>query len=174
MMKKIIGVIFAAGLFYAMAERQALTQGATTLVQIITAGSAVSGSNPLPVSGSLSASFASQYPTGAVPLTASATGTTGATTATLTASALIKTYICGFTITSDATAAIAGTATVSGTVTGTLSYIQNVGSATAAGILTQTFNPCIPSSAVNTAIAVNSVAAGVGGNTAVVAWGFQL
>lgn len=106
-------------------------------------------------------------------ITASATGTTGATTATLAAAAAKTTYICGFTITSDATAALAGTATVTGTITGTMSYIQNVGGATAAGILTQTFAPCIPGSATNTGIAINSVAAGTGGNTAVTAWGYQ-
>jgi hypothetical protein len=122
--------------------------------------------------------LSSQYPTtangAAVPITISATGTTGATTATLAAAVSKTTFICGFTITSDATAAIAGTATVTGTVTGTLNYIQNVGTATSAGTLTQAFAPCIPASATNTGIAVNSVAAGVGGNTAVTAWGYQL
>lgn len=115
-----------------------------------------------------------QFPNGATPITASATGTTGATVATLAANATKTTYICGFTITSDATAALAGAATVTGTITGTLNYIQNVGSATAAGLLSQNFSPCIPGSAVNTGVAVNSVAAGTGGATAVTAWGFQL
>lgn len=105
--------------------------------------------------------------------TNSAVGTTGVTTATLAAVAAKFTYLCGFTITSDATAALAGTATVTGPVGGTMSFIQNVGTATAAGTLTQAFQPCIQSSAVNTAIVVNSIAAGVGGNTAVVAWGYQ-
>jgi hypothetical protein len=120
----------------------------------------------------------SQYPgnatSAAAPITASATGTTGATTATLAGVASKTTFICGFTITSDATAALAGTATVTGTITGTLNYIQNVGGATAAGILTQSFTPCIPANAANTGIAINSVAAGTGGATAVTAWGYQL
>lgn len=116
----------------------------------------------------------SQYPSGATAITASTTGTTGATTATLAGTSGKTTYISGFTITSDATAALAGTATVTGTITGTLNFIQNVGGATAAGILTQAFNPAIPASATNTGIAVNSVAAGTGGNTAVTAWGYQL
>lgn len=128
-----------------------------------------------PVSGTVTATVSvGPYPTGATPTTNSATGTTGATTATLAAASAKNTYLCGFTITSDATAAVAGTATVVGPVGGTMSFIQNVGAATAAGILTQTFNPCIPSNAVNTAIVVNSVAAGVGGNTAVTVWGYQL
>jgi hypothetical protein len=35
------------------------------------------------------------------------------------------------------------------------------------------FTPCIPASAVNTGIAVNSFAAGSGGVAAVSAWGYQ-
>lgn len=126
----------------------------------------------IPVSGSFTSS--SQYPTGATATTNSGVGTTGVTTATLAAVSAKSTYLCGFTITSDATAALAGTATVTGPIGGTMSFIQNVGSATAAGILTQTFAPCVPSSATNTAIVVNSIAAGTGGSTAVVAWGYQL
>lgn len=129
-----------------------------------------------PVSGTVTTNTPTTggtFPNGATPTTASATGTTGATTATLAAVSAKFTYLCGFTITSDATAAVAGTATVTGIVGGTMSFIQNVGAATAAGILSQTFNPCLQSSAVNTAVAINSVAAGVGGNTAVTGWGYQ-
>lgn len=113
------------------------------------------------------------FPSVSTPTTNSATGTTGATAATLAAITSKFTYLCGFTITSDATAALAGTATVTGVVGGTMSFIQNVGSATAAGILTQNFAPCLQSSAVNTAIVINSIAAGTGGNTTVAAWGYQ-
>lgn len=158
----------------ATAPRVAL---ATDSPGIVTLGQAVKASSvPVTIAsdqGSLGA-FSSQYPSGATPITASSTGTTGATTATLAGTGGKTTYISGFTITSDATAALAGTATVTGTITGTLNYIQNVGGATAAGILTQSFSPSIPASATNTGIAVNSVAAGTGGNTAVTAWGYQL
>jgi len=133
---------------------------------------------PATIANSVPGIQSSQYPGNATaaanPITASTTGTTAATTATLAGVASKTTFICGFTISSDATAALAGAATVTGTVTGTLNYIQNVGSATAAGVLTQSFAPCIPASAANTGIAVNSVAAGTGGNTAVTAWGYQL
>src|SRR6266481_9332965 len=116
---------------------------------------------PAAVSSSVPFTLSSQYPTNATTttptaITASTTGTTGATTATLAGVASKTTFICGFTISSDATAALAGAATVTGTITGTLNYIQNVGSATAAGVLTQTFSPCIPASATNTGIAVRS------------------
>ena len=133
---------------------------------------------PATIANSVPGIQSSQYPGNATaaanPITASTTGTTASTTATLAGVASKTTFICGFTISSDATAALAGAATVTGTVTGTLNYIQNVGSATAAGVLSQTFSPCVPASAANTGIAVNSVAAGTGGNTAVTAWGYQL
>jgi hypothetical protein len=114
------------------------------------------------------------YPPGATPVTASATGTTGTVTATLPAVAGKTTYICGFCITADATAALAGAATVGGTISGSLNYIQNVGSATSAGSLTQTYSPAIPASVANTTITITSVAAGTNGSTAVAAWGYQL
>jgi hypothetical protein len=116
----------------------------------------------------------SDYPSGATPITASATGTTAATVATLPSVAAKTTYISGFTITSNATAAASGAAIVAGTKSGSLNYFQNTGVATAAQTLSQTFIPAIPASAVNTAITVTSAAAGTGGNTAVMAWGYQL
>jgi hypothetical protein len=147
-------------------------------------GAAPSLTNPLfvspatgatfPVSGTVTATPGSQYPSGAVPLTATATGTTAATVATLSGTAGKTTYICGFTISADATTALAAAATVTGTISGSLNYIQNVGAATAAGVLTQTFNPCIPASATNTAIVITSAAAGLAGNTSVNGWGYQL
>lgn len=144
------------------------------LTQIL--GAAPSLTNPLFVSPATGASFTagSQYPSGAVPLTATATGTTAATVATLAGTAGKTTFICGFTISADATTALAGAAVVSGTISGSLNYIQNVGAATAAGVLTQTFNPCIPASAANTAIVITSAAAGIAGNTSVNGWGYQL
>ncbi len=117
----------------------------------------------------------SQYPFGAVPITASATGTTAATTATLAASVSIKTYICGFSIRANATAAVTANSTVTGTVTGTLNYTQwTAPLASGLGITEQVFAPCIPSSAINTAIAVVSAPPGTGGAVSVSAWGYQL
>lgn len=114
------------------------------------------------------------YPTAAVPVTISVTGTTSATVATLPAVAGKTTYLSGFSITSDATVGLAGTATVAGVISGTMSFIQGVGVAPAVADLTKTFIPPIPASAVNTAIVLTSAAAGTSGNTAVTAWGFQL
>lgn len=119
--------------------------------------------------------LASQYPGGAVPITASTTGTTGATTATLAASASIKTYICGMSIRANATAAATNNATITGTVTGTLNFTQwTAPLASGLGVTEQIFNPCVPSSAINTGIAVISGAPGTGGVVSVSAWGYQL
>lgn len=64
--------------------------------------------------------------------------------------------------------------TITGTITGTLSLIQSVGTSPAVSTLAVPFTPCIPASASNTGIAVNSVAASTGGQTSVVVSGFQL
>lgn len=117
----------------------------------------------------------SQYPNGAVPITASATGTTGATTATLAASASIKTYICSFSIRANATAAATANSTVTGTVTGTLNFTQwTAPNASGLGLTEMIFTPCVPSSAINTGIAVISAAPGTGGVVSVTATGYQL
>lgn len=106
-------------------------------------------------------------------VTNSATGTTAATVATLAAVSSKTNYVCGFTITADATALATGTATLAGTISGSMAYLQTV-QAVASGTsdLTKNFNPCIPASAVNTAITITSVAAGTGGNTIANIWGF--
>ena len=115
------------------------------------------------------------YPGGATPITISATGTTGATTATLATGASVTTYLCGFSIRANATAAATANSTVTGTITGTLNYTQwTAPNASGIGITEQIFTPCIPASAVNTGIAVISAAPGTGGVVSVTAWGFTL
>lgn len=117
----------------------------------------------------------SQYPNGATPITASATGTTAVTTATLAGTLGKTTFICGFNIGSEADAFAVGTATITGTITGTMSFRQAVGVKTSQTLTTgRDLTPCVPASATNTGIAVNSIAASTGGNTTVAAWGYQL
>lgn len=107
-------------------------------------------------------------------VTASATGTTLATTATIAAVANVTNYICGFSIRANATAAATGTATITGVITATMSFVQwTAPLASNIGIIENTFNPCIPASAANTAIAVISAAPGAGGTVSVTAWGFR-
>lgn len=137
--------------------------------QVVSVQGVVSGT-PVPTQGP---STGGGFPTSATAITISSTGTTGAVAAALAAAASKTTYICGFSITSDAVAGLSGNATVAGIITGTMTYIQGVGVAPAVASTTQTFNPCVPSSTTNTAITVTSAAAGTGGTTAVNAWGYQ-
>lgn len=117
----------------------------------------------------------SQYPSGATPITASATGTTGATTATLAGAVSKTTYICSLSIRSNATAAATGNATVTGTITGTLNYTHwTAPLASGIGVTEQIYSPCAPASATNTGIAVASPAPGAGGTVSVSATGYQL
>lgn len=112
----------------------------------------------------------------ATPITASATGTTAATTATLAAVAGKTTYLCGFSIRANATAAATGNATVTGTITGTLNFTQwTAPLASGIGITEPPIGAeCIAASAANQAIAVISAAPGAGGTVSVTAWGYQL
>ena len=118
------------------------------------------------------------YPTGAIPITNNATGTTGAVTATLAAVSGKTTWICGFSVSpGSATTAIVNTITVAGTKSGSLVWSDGA-PATAAGVtgttITVPFSPCIPASAVNTAITVAQSALSTGGaGVEVNAWGFQ-
>lgn len=117
----------------------------------------------------------SAYPVTAVPLTASATGTTAATTATLTNVSGHTTYICGFSIRANATGAATGNATVTGTITGTMNFSQwTAPLASGIGVVEEVFSPCVPASAVSTSIAVVSAAPGSGGVVSVSAWGFSI
>ena len=114
-----------------------------------------------------------QYPSGAVAETASATGTTAATTATLATNTGQTTYVCGFSIRANATAAATNNATVTGTITGTLNFTQwTAPLASGLGVTEMIFTPCIPASTTNTTIAVVSGAPGSGGVVSVSAWGF--
>jgi trimeric autotransporter adhesin len=117
----------------------------------------------------------SQYPVTAVPITASTTGTTAATTATLTNVTGHTTYICGFSIRANATAAVTGNSTVTGTISGTLNFTQwTAPLASGLGVTEMIFAPCVPASAVSTSIAVISAAPGTGGVVSVTAWGYSL
>lgn len=114
------------------------------------------------------------YPAGAIPLTASATGTTAATTATLAGAVGKTTYICGYSIRANATAAVTVTNTLTGVITATMSSIMWVPANTAGlGVDEQIFVPCIPASGTNQAIAAVSGAPGTGGVVSSKAWGYQ-
>ena len=117
----------------------------------------------------------SQYPTASTPLHASTTGTTAAVTVTLTADASNVNFICGFSIRSNATAALTANATVTGLVgNSTGNYTEWVApNASGLGVAEMIFSPCLPGNAVNTAISVVSAAALTGGVTSVDVWGYK-
>lgn len=118
----------------------------------------------------------SQYPAGAVPITISTTGTVSATSVTLASATSVTTYLCGFSIRANATAAATGNATVTGTKTGTLNFTQwTAPLASGLGVVEPNLgSQCIPASAAATAIVINSAAPGTGGVVSVSAWGYQL
>jgi hypothetical protein len=127
---------------------------------------------------STSALGQSVYPPGAIPITASASGTTAAVVATIPALASKTAVICGFYYAgSNATAAQAGSVTVAGTVGGTMSFGYPTLAAGAAvpnaGPVDEAFTPCVPATSVNVAIVVSGPALGAGATVATTtAWGF--
>lgn len=116
------------------------------------------------------------YPVGATPIVASATGSTGATTATLTGAANVTTYICSYSVRANATAAATVSNTIAPIASGiTMTHIMWVAPlASGLGVDEQIFMPCLPASAVNTSIAVISGAPGSGGAVTVTAAGYRL
>lgn len=152
--------------------------GALTMAAVTTAAPAYTTAQTSNLSMGLDGGLRvspSTYPTGAVPITASATGTTAATAATLTNVASHTTYICGFSIRANATAAATADSTVAGTISGTMHYTQwTAPAASGIGVTEQIFPNCIPASAASTSIVVTSAAPGAGGVISVTAWGFSL
>ena len=160
-------------------------------VGLFVSSSIVSTSNPLPVivssftSATINATIvtsptlvvvpSSQYPVASTPLHASTTGTTAAVTVTLTADAGQVNFICGFSIRSNATAALTANSTVTGLVgNSTGNYTEWVApNASGLGVGEMIFSPCLPGNAVNTAISVVSAAALTGGVTSVDVWGYK-
>ena len=111
------------------------------------------------------------YPTAATPIIGIGTGTTGAVVGTLAGATAKTTYICGFDVSGIGGTAALGPIVVAGLLTGSYTYQL---SSTAAGVtLSKTFTPCIPASAVNTAITVTTTADGSASAVDVNATGFQ-
>lgn len=114
-----------------------------------------------------------QYPAGATPVTASATGTTVTITASLPAVASNYNFVCGYSIRANAAAATTVADTLSGVISGPMSSELWVApAASGLGVDEQIFNPCIPGSAVNTAISAISGAPGTSGLVSSKIWGY--
>lgn len=104
-------------------------------------------------------------------ITGNATGTTGAVVGTLAAAAGKTTYICGFDVTAVGGTAQVGPITVAGLVGGSATYY--LASSAAGAVLPVRYAPCIPGSAVNTAITVTTTADGTASAVTVNSWGYQ-
>jgi hypothetical protein len=99
------------------------------------------------------------------------TGTTGAVVGTLAAAAAKTTYICGFDVSAIGGTAAVGPIVVAGLKGGSFTYY--LASTAAGNLLGRTFTPCLPASAVNTAITVTTTADGTASNVGVNSYGYQ-
>lgn len=127
-------------------------------------GAPVSSTNPMPVAGG-------SEPASAIPITGNATGTTGAVVGTLAAVSGKTTNICGFNVSAIGGTAAVGPITIANLITASMVY--ELASSVAGNSVTQTFTPCIPASASNTAITITTTADGTASAVAVNSWGYQ-
>lgn len=104
-------------------------------------------------------------------ITGNATGTTGAVVGALAAAIGKITYICGFDVTAVGGTAQVGPIVVAGLVGGSATYY--LASAVAGAVLPVRYTPCIPGSAVNTAVTITTTADGTASAVTVNSWGYQ-
>jgi hypothetical protein len=129
--------------------------------------------SPIPAGTNAIGNLVSQYPGGSTPITASTSGTTGAFSATLTGVTSGYTFLCGFSIRDNATAATTSAANITGIVGGTVYYlVWTAPLASGLGVSEEIYNPCRPSSATSTNIVINVPAPGSGGLSTLDAWGY--
>jgi hypothetical protein len=139
-------IAFAAWLLLAISAHAApLSVPCTGTTQTAPECDPVNAANPLPVA-------ITPYSANVVALTGNATGSTGAVVGTLAAAAGKTTYLCDFDISSAGTGSV-GPITIAGLLGGSKVY-----QLTAPTPLTKSFNPCLPASAVNTAITITTTA----------------
>lgn len=125
---------------------------------------------PVPVVFTGNSAF--DTPLGSTALNAPASGTTGAVVSTLAAAAGVTTHICGMNLSFTGTGPI-GAITVAGLLGGS-QVIQWGETAATTKPVQLDFKPCLPASAVNTAITVTTTAAAGATAVNVNSWGFRL
>ena len=113
------------------------------------------------------------YPSGSIPLVVGVTGTTGAVTASLPGSPGRLTYMCGLHIDAAGSGAI-GPITITGLAGGTTWTYQATAGNSGTSPPVQTYSPCIPANAANTAIVVTTSADGTASAVDINTWGYQL
>lgn len=105
-------------------------------------------------------------------ISGNAAGTTGAVVGTLAAAALKTTFICGFNVQAIGGTAAIGPVTVAGLI-GASQVYQGSSSVAGGPVASASFTPCVPASAVNTAITITTTANGTATAVNVNAWGYQ-
>lgn len=113
----------------------------------------------------------SPVPATNTPITGNASGSTGAVVGTLAAAANKLTYICDFDVSAIGGTAAVGPIVVAGLVGSSKTY-QLSSSATGV-VLSKNFTPCVPASAVNTAITITTTADGTATAVNVNSSGYQ-
>jgi len=131
------------------------------------------GSPPVACGTANPFSAAAGFPLGATALTGNASGVAGAVVGTLTSFAGQFTYICGFNISTIGGTASSGPVTVAGITGSSQTYQLPLNTANGQIVVTQTFSPCIPASAVNTPITVTTAAAVGATAVNVNSWGYR-
>ena len=107
-------------------------------------------------------------------ITGNATGSTAGIVGSLAAASGKTTYICGFNVQAIGGTSTVGPITIAGLIGSSQVYQTDVNSATVGKTVAQaSFNPCIPASAVNTAITVTTTADGTATAVDVNSWGYQ-
>lgn len=156
----------------------AITASGSTTLKVSTGTGAPANcatTGAVTVTGTTVIQAASQYPSGATPITGNAAGSTAAVAGSLAAASSKTTYICGFTAQAIGGTATVGPITVAGVVGSSMVFQTDINSATVGKtVAAQTFSPCVPASATNTAITVTTTANGTATAVDVNSWGYQL
>jgi hypothetical protein len=158
-----IGLALVAWLAISCAAHAApLVAPCTEATQTAAECDPVNKANPLPT-----------LPTAAAPIQGNAAGTTGAVIGTLAAAAGKTTYICDFDVSALGTANIPGPVVVAGLLGGSKTYQMSTLATGVESHILKNFNPCLPASAVNTAITITTTAAAGGTAVDVNSSGYQ-
>ena len=104
-------------------------------------------------------------------ITGNSTGSTGAVVGTLAGVSGHTTFLCGFNVSAVGGTAAVGPITIAG-IPGSNMVYQLASTASGASV-GNTFSPCIPATAANTAITITTTADGSASAVDVNAWGYQ-
>lgn len=98
------------------------------------------------------------FPTSATAIQGNASGSTGAVVGTLAAAVGKTTYLCDFDISALGTASSIGPVVIAGLLGGSKTYQMGTLATGTQQLINKNFSPCLPSSAINTAITITTTA----------------